>query len=125
LTDENGDPKKNKDGTIKTLNDTKYKDYNLDTLLSKISDSDFWKTHELNDKYADSLKETLESLIELDRSFDALKEKIDSEILNTFERWQKVMDRYTKTMDHYINMANTWLDIINAVGKKNLGWDSQ
>lgn len=125
LTDENGDPKKNKDGTIKTLNDTKYKDYNLDTLLSKISDSDFWKTHELNDKYADSLKETLESLIELDRSFDALKEKIDGEILNTFERWQKVMDRYTKTMDHYINTANTWLDIINAVGEKNLGWNSQ
>ena len=125
LTDEDGNFKTNKNGTIKTLNDTKYKNYDLDKILSKISDPNFWNTHELNEKYADSLKETLESLMDLDRSFDALKEKIDGEILSTFERWQKVMDRYTKLMDHYVNTANTWLDIINAVGKKNLGWDSK
>ncbi len=124
--DENGNPKKNKNGTLKTLGDSdKYKNLSLDQLLNKMQDPKFWETHGMNEKTAEQLMQALDNLMELDQSLDELKETIDHQIVDTFNRWAQVMERHMRQMEHYTSRANTWMEIVNEVGKTNLGWNSQ
>ena len=124
--DENGNPIKDKKGNLRTLGTSqKYKDMNLDQLLSKLSQSSFWENHSITETAAESLKNTLDSLNGLDESLDEIKEKIDKQLIETFEHWQAVMERHLKTMEHLVNRSNIWLEILESVGKANLGWTSQ
>lgn len=85
----------------------------------------FFGEWNLTEEGIEALREFQSTLLDTDEALDKIKETVDQSLLKTFEHWQNIMERNMRFMDHWMNNIDTWEQILDVLGRKNVyGYDA-
>jgi len=122
------------DGEIITFNDwMKKKNWDSDrrdTAYEKLikgsapnkwgTQEEFFKEWDITDEGIQALMDYRDTLIDAKTSLDEIKEKVDSEVSTTIDRWTKALEKSERQIEHWSNVIDKYSDIIEQVGPKAL-----
>lgn len=85
----------------------------------------FFDEWNLTEDTAAALKDFKEGVLEAGDALLELKETVDSQMIDTFNHWAEIMERNMTFMEHWIDVTQTWDEIIDLLGHKNVyGYDA-
>lgn len=98
-----------------------YRNTKMEKLMNGEVDSDFWNNWMITEDGMEALKSFKDQAADLEEVLQEIKDTVDNELPNAFNKWTESMDRASSKMDRLISQYSTWMDIIELLGQKRLG----